>query len=162
MTLTRPLWVLSLFLFLGGNLFVYGDLGSTVNIYENSTQILASLPKTQFFYTAFSVMLILNILLLLGSYTLPYLPPAMILAPQKDKWTATPISRKHFYKKFKLWTKGLGLFMNLFLTGCVFAIYYMNSRNTFPLNWFFYLIGILSLLWIIGYPVLMKYNEDEF
>ncbi len=160
----KVLWVLSMLGFLASALFVYADIGDANTIVQlrldASGESAFGVSKINFFYVSLFIMLGINVIILLTGYSVPYLPKSLVLAPQKELWLSTPHNRKNFYKRMKDWARGFATIINFFLTCVIFTIYYMNSRNYFPLAWTYYLCAILAIAWLFAFFPIFKKNPD--
>lgn len=155
---------MSLLGFLASALFVYADIGDANTIVQlrldETGQQTFGLTRTVFFYTSLFTMLGINVIILLAGYSVPYLPKSLVHAPQKEKWLSTPHNRRNFYKRMKDWARGFATIINFFLSCVVFSIYYMNSRNYFPMRWLYFLCAILAIFWLFYFFPIFKKDPD--
>lgn len=161
MRLVRSFWIVSLLGFLAADLFVYGDAPEVLNLHFDAKgePDLAWL-KVDFFYNAFYIGLIPNILLILLGYAVPYLPKSLLLIANKETWLK-PDNRNVFYRVSRDYIRGFAFILNLFFIAAIFGVYYLNSTNEFPLEWSFYAIGAMGIAWIFyGFGLFRKHPDD--
>ncbi|MBX2841567.1 MAG: hypothetical protein KTR26_07330 [Flammeovirgaceae bacterium] len=161
MVLVKPLWIFSMLGFFAVDLLIYSYFPLSVEIpFGLEEEASLQTNRSTFFYSAFFIMLGLNVLLNFLGKNLPYVPEALVIVPNKHKWYTNIKTRKEFYANNKSWIRGLALILNLLLSVCLGIIYGKNSSNTYSLTWIIFIIGILLAGWVI-YFFVMNASKPE-
>ncbi|WP_157637762.1 hypothetical protein [Flexithrix dorotheae] len=161
MVLVKPLWIFSMLGFLAVDLLTYSYFPLSIEVpFGLEEQAQMQVNRSTFFYTAFFIMLGLNVLLNFLGKSLPYVPEALVFVPNKNKWYTNIKTRKEFFANNKSWVRGLALILNMLLSIFLGIIYGKNSDNSYSLTWTIYLIGMLLAGWLI-YFFIMNASKPE-
>lgn len=94
-----------------------------------------NLTKNGFFYLFLAIIVVCNGILLILGTLLPNLPQQFLPIPKRKFWTKNQTTRQMLTKNFKLWTKGIGIFINLFIIIYLVSIQIENGATPkFPFN----------------------------
>lgn len=88
-----------------------------------------SLSKNSFFYLFLAVIVVLNGMLLILGTVVPTLPEQFLPIPKRKFWAKNQATRQLLLKNFKLWTKGIGIFINLFIMVYLVSIQIDNGAT---------------------------------
>ena len=112
-----------------------------------------SLSKNAFFYLFLAVIVVFNGILLILGTVVPTLPEKFLPIPKRKFWASTINTRRMLLNNFKLWTKGIGIFVNLFIIIYLVSIQIENgAAPTFSFNPS--ILSTIVLLLLVGWLVL--------
>ena len=94
-----------------------------------------NLTKNGFFYLFLAAIVVFNGILLILGTVVPTLPEKFLPIPKRKFWAKNQTTRLMLLKNFKLWTKGIGIFINLFIMVYLVTIQIENGATpAFPFN----------------------------
>ncbi len=140
------IWMLSMVAVMGVLLYENTILQPPVTLQIDDVGGVFNLTKNGFFYLFLAAIVVLNGILLILGTIIPTLPEAFLPIPKRKFWAKNQTTRRMLLKNFKLWTKGIGIFINLFIMVYLVSIQIENGATPkFPFN-----VSILStIIWIL-------------
>ena len=111
-----------------------------------------NLTKNGFFYLFLAAIVVCNGILLILGTLIPNLPKKFLPIPKRNFWAKNQATRQMLLKNFKLWTKGIGIFINLFIMIYLVSIQVENGATPkFPFNASILSTLVLGLLagWLV-------------
>lgn len=94
-----------------------------------------NLTKNGFFYLFLAAIVVFNGILLILGTVVPTLPEKFLPIPKRKFWAKNSTTRRMLLQNFKLWTKGVGIFINLFIMIYLVSIQIENGATPkFPFN----------------------------
>lgn len=112
-----------------------------------------NLTKNSFFYLFLSIIVVFNGILLILGTVIPTLPEKFLPIPKRNFWAKNQATRLMLIKNFKLWTKGVGIFINLFIMVYLVSIQVENGATPqFPFD--ASILSTLVLVLLVGWLVL--------
>ncbi len=94
-----------------------------------------NLTKNGFFYLFLAAIVVCNGILLILGTLIPNLPQQFLPIPKRKFWAKNQATRQMLLKNFKLWTKGIGIFINLFIIIYLVSVQVENGATPkFPFD----------------------------
>jgi len=112
-----------------------------------------SLSKDSFFYLFLAAIVVFNGILLILGTVIPTLPEKFLPIPKRKFWASSQNTRRMLLKNFKLWIKGVGIFLNLFIMVYLVSIQIENGATpAIPFNPS--ILSALILVLLVGWFLL--------
>jgi len=111
-----------------------------------------NLTKNGFFYLFLAAIVVFNGILLILGTIIPSLPEKFLPIPKRKFWAKNQTTRRMLLNNFKLWTKGVGIFINLFIMIYLVVIQIENGATPgFPFDASILSTIVLALLagWLV-------------
>ncbi|WP_375561102.1 hypothetical protein ACE193_00685 [Bernardetia sp. OM2101] len=129
------IWMLSMLAVMGVLLYENVILQPPVSIKIDDAGGVFNLSKNGFFYLFLAAIVVFNGILLILGTVIPTLPKKFLPIPKRNFWSKNQTTRRMLLKNFKLWTKGIGIFINLFIMIYLVSIQIENGATPqFPFN----------------------------
>ncbi len=146
-------WMLSMVAVMGVLLYENVILQPPVIIKIDDVGGVFSLTKNGFFYLFLAAIVVFNGILLILGTVIPTLPEKFLPIPKRNFWASNQSTRLMLLKNFKLWTKGIGIFINLFLIIYLISIQTENGATpAFPFD--ASILSAIVLVLLLGWFVL--------
>ncbi len=151
--LIKFLWMLSMLAVMGVLLYENVILQPPITLKIDDTGGVFNLTKNGFFYLFLAAIVVFNGILLILGTVIPTLPEKFLPLPKRKFWSSSQATRKILLKNFKLWTKGIGIFINLFLIIYLVSIQIENGATpAFPFD--ASILSIIILVLLVGWLLL--------
>ncbi len=112
-----------------------------------------SLTKNSFFYLFLAAIVVFNGILLILGTVIPTLPEKFLPIPKRKFWASSQNTRQMLLKNFKLWIKGIGIFINLFIMVYLVSIQIENgAAPAIPFNPS--ILSTIILVLLVGWLIL--------
>lgn len=129
------IWLLSMLAVLGVLLYENVILQAPISINIDGAGGRFNLSKNGFFYLFLAAIVVFNGILLILGTVVPTLPEKFLPIPKRNFWAKNQATRLMLLKNFKLWTKGVGIFINLFIMVYLVSIQIENGATPkFPFD----------------------------
>ena len=112
-----------------------------------------NLSKNGFFYLFLAAIVVFNGILLILGTVIPTLPEKFLPIPKRKFWAKNQTTRRMLLNNFKLWIKGVGIFINLFIMIYLVAIQIENGATPkFPFD--ASILSTIVLVLLVGWLLL--------
>lgn len=146
------IWMLSMLAVMGVLLYENVILQPPITIKIDDVGGVFNLTKNGFFYLFLAAIVVFNGILLILGTVVPTLPEKFLPIPKRKFWAKNQTTRRMLLKNFKLWTKGIGIFINLFIIIYLVSIQIENGATPqFPFDASILSTLVLGLLagWLV-------------
>lgn len=147
-------------LFLVVLVLVYANLKDFINI-RLSPDSAYMMDKEYFFYQALGLVAVINILIMLKSLLIPYLPKEWLPLPNKAIWFANAKNAKKCHLLLKAWLRGLAAALTLFVLWIVIFIFSQNAENPFAADWALLPVVVALGTWMLVYLWLFRQKPEQ-
>ncbi len=147
------IWILSMLAVGGVLLYENIVLQVPITIKIDDVGGVFNLTKNGFFYLFLAAIVVFNGILMILGAVIPTLPEKFLPIPKRSFWAKNQTTRLMLLKNFKLWTKGVGIFINLFIIVYLVSIQVENGATpAFPFN--ASILSTIVLVLLAGWLVL--------
>ncbi|WP_338791803.1 hypothetical protein [Bernardetia sp. MNP-M8] len=147
------IWMLSMLAVMGVLLYENVILQPPVTIKIDDVGGVFNLSKNGFFYLFLAAIVVFNGILLILGTVIPTLPEKFLPIPKRNFWAKNQTTRRMLLNNFKLWIKGVGIFINLFIMIYLVAIQIENGATPkFPFD--ASILSTIVLVLLVGWLLL--------
>lgn len=145
--------MLSMVAVMGVLLYENVILQSPITVKIDDVGGVFSLSRNGFFYLFLAAIVVFNGILLILGTVVPTLPEKFLPIPKRKFWASNQATRRMLLINFKLWMKGIGIFINLFIMVYLVSIQIENgSIPEFPFN--ASVLSTIILVFLVGWLLL--------